>query len=95
MTGKGAYRVVISLLLAVLAAVSSPVTSAEAAAEAAIARVHAVDAGPRFQNCRKQQGNDVRLSHAVVLYRHILIEIALCHAEADLIRFTKIRSRIV
>jgi hypothetical protein len=42
MTGKGTYRVVISLLLAVLAA-SSPATSAEAATEAAIARVHAVD----------------------------------------------------
>ena len=43
MTGKGAYQVVISLLLAVLAA-SSSATSAEAATEAAIARVHAVDA---------------------------------------------------
>ena len=40
MTGKGTYRVVISLLLAVLAAA----TSAEAATDAAIARVHAVDA---------------------------------------------------
>ena len=43
MTGKGTYRVVISLLLAALAAASSPATSAEAATEAAIARVHAVD----------------------------------------------------
>ena len=42
MTGKGAYQVVISLLLAVLAS-SSSATSAEAATEAAIARVRAVD----------------------------------------------------
>src|SRR6202789_1156998 len=43
MTGKGDFRVVISLLLAVLAAAPGAGTSAEAATEAAISRVQAVD----------------------------------------------------